>query len=87
MAWTTLDGAPLRIIEAVAGEGPDAVPGTVALPSAGMRFADGGGVGFAVRAREGWLGVSRMQPAGGKVMAAAAFVNGHRDVIGKRLGT
>jgi methionyl-tRNA formyltransferase len=86
MAWTTLDGAPLRIVEAVAGDGPDAAPCTVALVSTDMRFADSGGVGFAVRARDGWLGVSRVQPAGGRVMAASAFVNGHRDIVGKRLG-
>jgi methionyl-tRNA formyltransferase len=76
MAYGYLDGQPLRIVEAEAlGGASPRDPGTVML-------ADGG---FAIAAIGGVLAVRFVQPPGGKVMAAAAYLNGHREIIGKRL--
>jgi methionyl-tRNA formyltransferase len=75
-AFSYLDGQPLRIVEAEALSGPGVrEPGTIMM-------ADGG---FAVSARGGVIAVRKVQPSGGKIMPAAAYLNGHRDIIGKRL--
>jgi methionyl-tRNA formyltransferase len=76
MAYSYLDGQPLRIAAA------EALKGTSA-PAPGVIMA--GDRGFAVGAIGGALAVRTVQPPGGKVMAAAAYLNGHRDIIGKRL--
>lgn len=87
MAYGYLDGAPLRIIEAVAlaDNGPGHAPGTIVETEADLRAFDLADVAFAVIAASGALGVVRVQPPGGGVMSAAAYLNGHRDIIGKRL--
>ena len=86
-AYGYLDGAPLRIIEAVAlaANGPVRPPGTIVETEADLRALDLSDVAFAVIAASGALGVMRVQPPGGSVMSAAAYLNGHRGIIGKRL--
>jgi methionyl-tRNA formyltransferase len=83
-AFAYLHGAPLRILEChVTHAAPGAAAGTVfALASAGARPFAGG---FGVIAREGAIAVTVVQPPGGRAMAAAEYVRGHRDVIGARL--
>ncbi len=77
-AWTPFGGDPLRIWAAeVASGGVDpALPGTVLA-------AGRGGIDVATGA--GLLRLHRVQPAGGKPMAAADFANA-RDLVGIRLG-
>jgi methionyl-tRNA formyltransferase len=77
MAYSYLDGAPLRIVRAAVSErryeaGP---PGTV--------FAADGAAGFCVATKGLDLHVLEVQPAGGRVMSAAAYLRGHREIIGK----
>ncbi len=86
-AYSYLDGAPLRIIEAVVltdgvREHP---PGTIVEAEADLSVIDISNVAFAVIAASGALGVIRIQSPGGSVMSAAAYLNGHRGIIGKRL--
>lgn len=82
IAYSYLDGQPLRILEAVALEHDhDAPPGTiVALPE-----QESAPAGFGVVAARRVLGVVRVQGPGGKPMTAADYLRGHRDIIGKRL--
>jgi methionyl-tRNA formyltransferase len=78
MAYAYLDGAPLRIVEAITlPESPGAAPGAIVA----MNDASG----LAVAARDGAIGVLRLQASGGKVMRAADYVRGHPDIIGRRL--
>jgi methionyl-tRNA formyltransferase len=75
-AWTLLDGAPLKVraADAVAGDG---APGTVlAAQDGAIRVACGRGA----------LALREVQPAGGKRMAAAAFLAGRPLAPGTRLG-
>jgi methionyl-tRNA formyltransferase len=77
MAYSYLDGQPFRIVEATALTGPAMRgPGTIML-------AEGGSL--AVSTHGGALAVRVVQPPGGRAMTAAAYLNGHRDVVGKRL--
>jgi len=77
IAYTYVDGEPLRIHEARAlssrGGSP---PGTVAVSD----------VGFSVATAGDDLAVIRVQPAGRNVMAARDFARGRRDLHGKVLG-
>lgn len=76
VAFTTLDGQPLRIwrAEATAGAGQ---PGTViAAANAGIDVATG----------DGALRILELQPAGKRVLTAAQFLNGHRLAAGAKLG-
>jgi methionyl-tRNA formyltransferase len=57
--------------------GADAAPGTVLGPST---------EGLLVRAGDGPLAVRRLQPAFGRPMDWRAFLNGHPDIAGSRLG-
>ncbi len=84
MAYTYLDGQPLRIVEALALDGgaPVREPGTIVLTEDASR---GGEAAFAVAAARGWLAVVTVQPPGGRIMPAAAYLRGRRDIIGKRL--
>jgi methionyl-tRNA formyltransferase len=76
MAYSYLDGQPLRIVEADALGGASVRdPGTIMASNNG----------FAISAIDGGLAVRTVQPPGGKIMSAAAYLNGHRDIIGKRL--
>lgn len=76
-AWTLLDGAPLKVwaADVVAGDG---VPGTVLA-------AQGGEIHVACGC--GALALRGVQPAGGKRMAAAAFLAGRPLAPGTRLGS
>ena len=87
MAYSYLDGAPLRIIEsiALAGNASAHAPGTIVEAQADARALDLADVAFAVIAASGALGVVRVQPPGRNAMSAAAYLNGHRDIIGKQL--
>lgn len=78
MAYTQLDGAPLRIIEAArpTGERSSSPPGTVV-----ETHAAGAGFGV-VAAGGGVLGVVRVQAAGRGVVDASAFVRGRRGLVG-----
>jgi methionyl-tRNA formyltransferase len=86
-AYGYLDGAPLRIIEAIAlaDNGPGHAPGTIVETEADLRALDLSDVAFTVIAASGALGVMRVQPPGGSAMSAAAYLNGHRGIIGRRL--
>jgi methionyl-tRNA formyltransferase len=77
-AFTQLDGQPLRILAARAGAGPpDAAPGTVrAGPGMPLRIATG----------DGWLLPRVLQRAGGRPLAADAFLRGRPIPDGTRLG-
>jgi methionyl-tRNA formyltransferase len=76
MAYGYLDGQPFRVVEAEPLKGASPLePGTIML-------ADDG---FAISARGGALAVRLVQPAGGRIMPAPAYLNGHREIIGKRM--
>ncbi len=83
VAYTTLEGQPLRVLAAkpLAGEGPEP-PGTV-LPSPGGGPPE---AGFGVRCGQGALAVLRVQRAGRKAMSGAEFLRGQRGLLGRRLG-
>ncbi len=76
VAWTRLEGEPLRIwrAEPVAGEA-GAAPGTVVRVDGPPEVATGAGR----------LRLLEVQPAGGRRMEAAAFARG-RALAGRRLG-
>ncbi|MEX0749289.1 MAG: methionyl-tRNA formyltransferase [Dehalococcoidia bacterium] len=77
IAYTRLDGQPLRIHEArPLGGRSGAAPGTVAVSD----------MGFSVATKGNDLAVTRVQPAGKNVMAARDFARGKRDLHGKVLG-
>jgi methionyl-tRNA formyltransferase len=78
MAFSYLDGEPLRILEARAIDARyEAAAGT--FVRAGTEPP------LAVVAASGAVLISRMQPAGGRAMDPAAFLRGRGDVLGKRL--
>ncbi len=82
VAYSYLDGQPLRILECVPlSQRFEAEAATV------VTLADAGETrpGFAVVARDGGIGVIRVQGAGGKAMLAADYLRGHPEIIGKRL--
>jgi len=75
-AYTWWQGERLRVHRARArADGPEAPPGTV------VRTRDA----IVVTAGAGSLQLLQIQPAGGRVMAVEAFVNGHPDFVGSRL--
>lgn len=78
-AHTLVDGEPLKILRAAALSGaPAGAPGEVVEIRPGE--------GFVVRAKEGAVLVRVVQPAGGRVMPAAAYLNGRPLAPGTRLG-
>lgn len=82
---TTVDGEPLRILEAWPLEtSDDAAPGTVLPPPPHSEAP--GGAGFAVRCGEGRLAVVRAQRAGRRAVSGAELLRGWRGLLGKRLG-
>ncbi len=84
MAYSYLEGRPLRIVEArgVWAGMLSRAPGEILVP----KNATGSDPAFGVcAAGETVLGIFAVQPPGGKVMSATAYLNGHRDIIGKRL--
>ena len=89
-AYTTLDGQVLHIWEAWPLPGEGAPPGTVvaltedqqaALPPQADRGA------FGVQTGHGLLAVLSAQRPGRRRLAAAEFLRGARDFIGRRLGS
>lgn len=84
-AYAYLGPAPLRIMECVPVEHHFSdEPGTV-FAFTGVGEPPLFGAGFGVIAAHGEVAVTVVQPPGGRAMAAAAYVNGHREVIGARL--
>jgi methionyl-tRNA formyltransferase len=86
MAYSYLDGQPLRIVECVPleHEPRDDKPGTIfVLDAVGEALAPG--VGFGVVTAGGAVGIVRVQGPGGKEMYAADFLRGHSEINGKRL--
>jgi methionyl-tRNA formyltransferase len=80
MAYSYLDGQPLRIVEAeVIGYGMAGEPGKIYLYGGSEQGA------FRVCAADSSVGIHAVQSPGGKIMSAAAYLNGHREVIGKVL--
>ncbi len=81
-AWTTLDGKTLLIHEASIVPRPQA-------PAPGNKAAAGTLIESdkkpAALCADGCLLIEEIQPAGGKTMDGRAFLNGHRDSIGKTL--
>lgn len=84
VATATVDGEPLRILEAwPLAEEPVAAPGTVlALPASTDAPA---GAGFAVRCGQGTLAIVRAQRAGRRALSAEDLLRGYRELLGKRL--
>jgi len=77
IAYTHIDGQPLRIHEArPLGGRSGAAPGTVAVSD----------MGFSVATAGDDLAVMRVQPAGKSGMTARDFARGRRDLHGKVLG-
>jgi len=89
MAYTALDGAPLRILEALAlannTTGWSPPPGTVDARASVVMDEGLLRVGFVVKAAGGWLGVQTVQSAGKPATSAEAFLRGRRHLLGKRL--
>jgi methionyl-tRNA formyltransferase len=87
VAFTTLRGQPLRILEAwpLAAEAGEA-PGSVVPRPAPAAESEAPGAAFAVQTGQGLLGVVRLQRAGRRAMTSAEFLRGERDLIGGRLG-
>lgn len=86
VATTSVDGEPLRILEAWPLDGePGAPPGTVlALPQDASAPA---GAGFVVRCGRGLLAVVRAQRPGRRALSGEELLRGFRGLLGKRLGT
>ena len=84
-AYAYLGSEPLRILECtpVQHNFKDK-PGTV-FAFAGVGETPEYDAGFGVVCASGEIAVERIQAAGGRPMLAAAWLNGHRHAIGKRL--
>ncbi len=87
MAYSHVDREPLRILAAIPiadiGAGTSEAPGTILAPRIESTDAALREVGFVVRCAQGWLGVRRVQGAGGRPMGARDYLNGHRYIVGK----
>ncbi len=86
VATTSVDGEPLRILEAWPLDGePDALPATVLpLPQGAEAPA---GAGFVVRSGRGLLAVVRAQRPGRRALTGEELLRGFRGLLGKQLGT
>lgn len=85
VAYSFLDGQPLRILEAVPLHVKrDAPPGTIFTITEAETDAPRGAA-FAVVAARHALAIVRVQGAGGRPMASADYLRGHRGIVGKRL--
>lgn len=83
VAYTRWAGRDLRILQASVFPGVDLPPGAVAdSREIGPRDAPRQPV---VGTAHGGLGLTRVQPAGGKPVDGAAFLNGHPGFVGARL--
>jgi methionyl-tRNA formyltransferase len=75
-AWTTLDGKTLLVRRGRASdEKNDQTPGTLIEIKNNLAVATG----------EGCLFLDELQLSGGKAMSGQAFLNGHKDLMGKVL--
>jgi methionyl-tRNA formyltransferase len=85
VAYGYLDGQPLRLLECVPLELPAGghAPGTIIAPAT---EAPARGAGFGIVAAAGVVGAMIVQGTGGKAMAAAEYLRGHREIVGKRMG-
>jgi methionyl-tRNA formyltransferase len=85
VAYSYLDGQPLRILECVPlSHRFEAETGTI-FAFTGVGEPPLLGAGFGITTRAGDVGVIRVQGAGGKAMAAAEYLRGHPEIVGKRL--
>ncbi len=79
VAYSHLDGRPLRILECMAIQRSAAAePGTI------RALADGPAA-FAVATAAGEVAIVRVQASGRNAMSAADYLRGHPQIIGKRL--
>lgn len=86
VATTSVDGEPLRILEAWPLETEsDAPPGAVVTLSRDAEAPTG--AGFAVRCGRGLLVVVRAQRAGRRPVSGEELLRGFRGLLGKRLGS
>jgi methionyl-tRNA formyltransferase len=83
-ATTTVDGQPLRILEACSIDAPPAPPGTVMPLPEGVDAPPGSG--FAVACGQGALAVVRGQRAGKRPLSGEELLRGYLGLMGKRLG-
>jgi methionyl-tRNA formyltransferase len=84
VATTTLEGEPLRILEAWPLEDePDREPGTVV----GSLQGAPAGTGFAVRCGRGSLAIVQAQRAGRRPVSGEELLRGMSGLPGRRLGT
>lgn len=86
VAYSYLDGQPLRILESVPLEHQpfEGKPGTI-FTFTGFEETPLLGAGFGVVTAGGDLGIVRVQGPGGREMTAAEYLRGHRSIVGKRL--
>jgi methionyl-tRNA formyltransferase len=84
-ASTTLAGELLLLLKSHVH--PDTLGAKPAPESPGVILAADRGHGLLVQTGSGILAVERLQPRFKKAMDWRAFLNGHPDVIGQRLGT
>ncbi len=84
VATTTVNGEPLRVLEAWPLDAPPGTPGTVVpLPEDASVPP---GTGFAVTCGDGGLGVVRGQRAGKRPLSGEELLRGYQELMGKRLG-
>ncbi len=75
-AWTTLDGVTLLVHAAkIETARPKEAPGTIINVK---KYPAAAGA-------DGYLVLNEIQLAGGKAMSGQAFLNGHKDLIGKKV--
>ena len=75
--FATLDGEPVKILEAGAGPAADAMPGAVLPAAGGFAIACGGGSSIVPL---------RLQQAGRRAVGAAEFLRGRRSGSAERFG-
>ena len=86
VATTSVDGEPLRILEARPLDGnPEVPPGTVISLPDGAEVPSG--AGFAVRCGRGLLAVVHAQRSGKRVVTGEELLRGFRGLLGKQLGS
>lgn len=75
-AWTEIEGVRLKILDADVCDSitQNEIPGKI--------FDTNNGI--AISCKKGFLIITKVHPAGRKIMNAEDFFNGHRDLIGKK---
>lgn len=79
-ARTTRQGRLLKVLSAREAGSKDERRGTPG------RVSEVGSAGIQVEAGEGWLLVTRVQPAGRRIMSGGEYAQGYRLRVGERLG-